>query len=682
MRSAGLRNSLYPFIVFVSIFFLAITYSFGQTKQSYRNHEEIEVGGGMKVEILRCTGEGPTEVCDCIYFTDKRQNGTRIKQNANRIKEEERAALLAKGISMPPTKKSNSSIAGSGDNRADKTIPSSLTEKPSKPVTAGRTLEEAAKKADSVAKASSQKMRESLAKVAPEGDSTEMDQVFIPRVTETGGTRLESSVPTVAGESIKSNPVTTITETTKDTIPATTQNNVSASLIKDTTAKPPEKTTNATVAKNLPESTSQASSETNAKPIITNKNAAEPVVSTPVKTNISDTISKMAIKDTAVSSSSQNNISAAAEDNGENNYVKQYKGLTASSDNVADTQSKKSTAEIKTVDSAAGSSKADLITTLKTELAEKSAQDKKSVPSVVTEDQNPQANNVKDVVSALPVTNSPPISSAKAPEKEPVIAKADEAKNAIKDTTSAPATTPSSQSVLTHNDPVVSIENANNKISPISRETNTAIKNTSTTIDRNVIGKGAEVKTKGEWEKATIIDKETEFLYKVHYRGRSADYDEWVSVTQIRNIDNSAGPASKSANKPTSEKPTRGPKVNLNCSFEPPAPPVSGSEKFSERLAKRKIYEQYVNSKNKVKTGITFLSMEAENPIVNTVSISSANVLEIKFAFAPAGAMIYPVRTEYKVCEQVLGKTSSKTINASFACFRNKEGAWTCADLE
>jgi hypothetical protein len=29
----------------------------------------------------------------------------------------------------------------------------------------------------------------------------------------------------------------------------------------------------------------------------------------------------------------------------------------------------------------------------------------------------------------------------------------------------------------------------------------------------NLIGKGAEVNTSGEWKKATIIDRETEFLY-------------------------------------------------------------------------------------------------------------------------------------------------------------------------
>lgn len=686
MRSASLLKSVYSFIVFVIIFVLSITISsFAQIKQSYRNHEEIEVVGGMKVEILNCSGEGPTEVCDCIYFTDKRQNGTRMKQNANRLKEEERAALLAKGINKPQLKKNNSSIARSTDTRADKAIPKSLTQKPTKPIATRPALEDAVRKADSVAKASSQKMKEMLSKISADGDSTEMDQVFIPKVTETGGTRLESSTTGVGSENVKRNPIAATAETKKEAIAAVSPNNATVSAVKDTIAGAIEKSENTIASSNFSSSTPPITSEPNARPIITNKNAPEPIVSTPVQSNIIDTISAVSIKNTSVPTSSpQNDISVSSLDNDENNYVKQYKRVTAPANNVAETPTKESIDEIKTADSAAVSTKTDTKALLKTEVAEidNGVNSKAAVPSGVTKNQNTLTNNGKDIASALPVKDPPAKSSAKATLKEPKIAKTAEAKNKISKTPLVPATTPASQSVLTHNDPVVNIENANNKTTAISGETNTAIKKTSATIDRNVIGKSAEVYTKGKWEKATIIDKETELLYKVHYRGRSADHDEWVPVTHIRKIDSSRTSSTSSViNKLNAAKTDKVKKAYVNCSFEAPAPPVSNSEKFSEKVAKRKIYEEYVNSKNTVKTGITFLSMEAESPIVNSVSISSANVLEIKFPFAPAGALMYPVNTEYKVCEQVLGKTSSITINTSFACFRNQEGAWTCTNL-
>lgn len=80
-----------------AMFFLASLCSLNvsaQDQKPFVAHEVIEIGGGQKVEILRCKGEGPLEECDCIYYTDKRQNGRRQWQNANRIREEQKSALL------------------------------------------------------------------------------------------------------------------------------------------------------------------------------------------------------------------------------------------------------------------------------------------------------------------------------------------------------------------------------------------------------------------------------------------------------------------------------------------------------------------------------------------------------------------------------------------------------------
>jgi hypothetical protein len=114
-------------IIFFQMFLTAIAYiGSAQVKQSFRNHEELELSGGMKVEILKCFGDGPTEECDCIYFTDKRQNGNRMRQNANTIKEELRAAEIAQGINKPSSKKSSSTNNNLIASRPDKAIPSSI----------------------------------------------------------------------------------------------------------------------------------------------------------------------------------------------------------------------------------------------------------------------------------------------------------------------------------------------------------------------------------------------------------------------------------------------------------------------------------------------------------------------------------------------------------------------------
>ena len=702
--------------VFCPILFLTITFSsFDQSKQSYRNHQEIEVAGGMKVEILKCTGDGPTEICDCIYFTDKRQNGTRMRQNANQLKEEERAALLAKGVKNPLTRKTSSSTITSTDNRPDKAIPSSIIPKP-KPAHPQPTLEDAVKKADSVAKVSSQKMKETLLKVAPADDSTEMDQVFIPRVTETGGTRLDPSAPKVIGDNAsrrdslavaKSSPLDTVANVTS----LTAKVPVSSDSISKTTAI----ITNALPVKTPSAGNNAISAEPSTKGTTTELSPSNKTASAENAQASRDTIAKAittTIDNSAISTPPANTISTPVADSTENNWVKQYQHVKKASDSVSQMANNPLPNETKRTDSAVATNDSTLKTTLKNELkaidsvsntavvagkASKKKEVEVKEPVKVLKDVTKQSTSsstasIQDrgIVKEKQANGTDPASGVSsgingsaiaAAQPDTAIVKTEVNKEKVSDTSSVPST-PVAQSIVTHNDPVVSTTNATNNTTPIENEGRALLKNTASATDKNVIGKSAEVNTKGEWEKATIIDKETEFLYKVHYRGTTADRDEWVSVTQIRNIDTAATASATTRNKPGSEKPLKVPKVNVNCSFEAPAPPVSNGEKFSEKLAKRKIYEQYVNAKNTVKTGVTFLSMQAESPYVNTVSISATNNLEIKFSFAPAGAMIYPVKTEFKICEQVLGKTSSKTVNANYACFRNKEGAWTCTNVE
>ncbi|GEO09269.1 hypothetical protein [Segetibacter aerophilus] len=565
VKSYGGGNIL--IFIFQLIFSVVSISSSAQTKQSYRNHEEIDVGGGMKVEILKCYGEGPTEECDCIYFKEKRQTGTRMKQNANRLKEEERAANLAKGITEPVAK--SSSTARSVENRTDKAIPASIIPNPNaKPTPPGPTLEEAVKKADSVARASSQKMKEDLANAAHPDDSTEMDKVYIPNVTKTGETRLDASNLTGSADKIKRD--TIVREIHKDTAISAIPAVVASQPIKEKAAESETAIVNGTAEIKSPAATiSSASSDTIVEP------KTKSTTNTPSLPVVTITNSNV---DTA------------------DNWVKQYQ-------------------------------KVNLVSSVKEESVSKTSLDE------VNKEKTPDTLNISKAII----------------DKE----KKDTQIN-TSNTTAA-----SSDSMV-----------ANLAL----------IKNNTSTSNVNLIGKSAEVNTKGEWEKATIIDKETEFLYKVHYLGRTSEHDEWVSVTQIRNIDT----ATFLENKPVAINTVKTLKVN-NCSFEPPAPPVSNADRFSEKLAKRKIYESYIaaNKGNTTKrTGITFLSMATESPYVNTVSVTAANVLEIKFAFAPAGAMIYPVKTQYKICEQEGGKTSSTTVSNYYGCFRNKTGAWTCALVE
>ncbi len=241
---------------------------------------------------------------------------------------------------------------------------------------------------------------------------------------------------------------------------------------------------------------------------------------------------------------------------------------------------------------------------------------------------------------------------------------------------STPAPTPTKKN---DDEQVASTES----IKPLTSQADTALRHSSgknvkprTLNDRYT--RTAEVNVDGIWQKATIVDKESEYLYKVHYAGKGEKDDEWVAVSQIRNMDSVK-------NEMTTTK-TRAitPTKVVNCTFTAPSGPVSDADQFSLRLAKRKLYENYVKDVTATdvngKVGLTFLSFTSQRPFVNTVSVSNGQSLVFKYSAAPAGAMIYPFTTKFKLCEETAGTITSNFVEGTYACFRNKEGIWSCLE--
>ena len=182
----------------------------------------------------------------------------------------------------------------------------------------------------------------------------------------------------------------------------------------------------------------------------------------------------------------------------------------------------------------------------------------------------------------------------------------------------------------------------------------------------------AEVNANGTWQKVTIVGKESEYLYKVHYRGTSDSADEWVVASQIKNVDSSIAPLTKAGAATQSNKSV------VNCSYVAPIGPISNADGFSERIAKRKIYEMLISEVPKRKIGVTYLFYQSGQPYSNTVSVLPNRELMMKNASAPGGAMVYPIRTKYRTCGQLEGKTTFKIIDGNFSCYRNSKGFWEC----
>ena len=94
-------------IIYFSIFSITVISVNAQVRK-FRPNEIIDAGNGLKIEVLKCRGEGEGEECDVIYYTDKRQQGRRMWELSSKIKELEQSAKKSKSIAdtkVQPVKK-------------------------------------------------------------------------------------------------------------------------------------------------------------------------------------------------------------------------------------------------------------------------------------------------------------------------------------------------------------------------------------------------------------------------------------------------------------------------------------------------------------------------------------------------------------------------------------------------
>ncbi len=100
-------------LIITSLVFSVLFSSLQAQVRKFRPNEVIDAGNGLKIEVLKCRGEGEGEECDVIYYTDKRQQGTRVWEKSAKIKELEQAAKKAKTpaeTKVQPVKKSETKI--------------------------------------------------------------------------------------------------------------------------------------------------------------------------------------------------------------------------------------------------------------------------------------------------------------------------------------------------------------------------------------------------------------------------------------------------------------------------------------------------------------------------------------------------------------------------------------------
>ena len=177
------------------------------------------------------------------------------------------------------------------------------------------------------------------------------------------------------------------------------------------------------------------------------------------------------------------------------------------------------------------------------------------------------------------------------------------------------------------------------------------------------VGDRLEVNDRAFWYPAQIVAVKGG-RYKVHFDGYPSSDDQWVDRPRMR--------------------PVGGHKVAEVCSFEPPGPAVTGRTRFSEALAKRKIYDEYNWKANgtlsaPLKVGVVFLSVQMGSTYRNTVGNVPGYGAQRRHGGAPAGAPIHPLKTKIMVCEQYRDGVTRRLVEGSRACFIDKDGSWTCS---
>lgn len=107
----------------------------------------------------------------------------------------------------------------------------------------------------------------------------------------------------------------------------------------------------------------------------------------------------------------------------------------------------------------------------------------------------------------------------------------------------------------------------------------------------------------------------------------------------------------------------------------PPATPTNAASP-SAALIKRVIYERYRDMESGRPVGVTFKTLALASSFTNRLTRGG-----LPHQSAPVGAMIYRYKTDLVTCVKYTDSIIRTEIKEGYyRCFRDKTGAWACAD--
>jgi hypothetical protein len=181
----------FTFYILFFVFSLGITFhASAQVAGKLQAHEVIDITNGMKIEVLRFRGEGEKEEAEVIYYTDKRQTGTRKWEPTSKVLQLKQASQLLQNATKVATAKPKTANAT--------TVTSAKSEQslPLKKVFVSK---------DSIAK-----------KVSPRKDTTAKKLASIDKQPSKAASPFANPTTTAAINKTKSGPSTHINEVATD----------------------------------------------------------------------------------------------------------------------------------------------------------------------------------------------------------------------------------------------------------------------------------------------------------------------------------------------------------------------------------------------------------------------------------------------------------------------------------
>jgi hypothetical protein len=185
-----LPKSFTFYILFLVLSSVITFHASAQVAGKLQEHEVIDMANGMKLEVLRFRGEGEKEEADVIYYTDKRQTGTRKWEPTSKILQLKQASQLLKDATKVATTKPKAPTASTTSN---------VTSKQSLP------LKKVFVSKDSIAK-----------KVSPRKDTTAKKLASINKQPSKAASPFANPTTTAAINKTKSGPSTHINEVATD----------------------------------------------------------------------------------------------------------------------------------------------------------------------------------------------------------------------------------------------------------------------------------------------------------------------------------------------------------------------------------------------------------------------------------------------------------------------------------